>query len=191
MFYDQGRGPESKGSWFRRIWKFENLRKFFSAKNGFRRSQDGLEKELNKVFGDGILGDLKPSQRNNNCIAAAIATKISNDDKKDDFKHNSKPDLKVFDTSTKLGDFKLNSVFIKDAILASCNTGKYFRTPKNVTNRDGDDLGDYFDAKVVGDCPLAEALPRLLEIYGYDESRIETVISIAPQHPKNSSSLVG
>ena len=39
------------------------MKKNFAAITEFRRSQDGLEDELNKVFGNANLSDIKPSEK--------------------------------------------------------------------------------------------------------------------------------
>merc|ERR1712012_259129 len=61
---------------------WEDAKKSFSAKFSYKRSQDGLKTELEKIFGDRVLGDLRPSEQNNRCVAAAIATKTVHEDQK-------------------------------------------------------------------------------------------------------------
>ena len=126
------------------------------------RSQNGLEQELNKTFGNQRLGDVLPSQRNNYCIAAAVAKELTPNKKEDDI-------LEIFDTTNP----KQQDLDIKQVLKASCDAPKYFKIPVKVG------LKDYVDGGVTGNCPFKEAYRQLLRIKG-DDSHIETAISIAP-----------
>ena len=159
---------EGKGFWAR---KWKNLCSWISMDSWLRyfgdqpqiRSQNGLRDELDAVFKDTMLYQIAPCERNNFCIAAAVASEYN--------ESASNPDkLEIFDTKNK--DQKYFT--IKNVALASSDAPVYFETPCKVGQK------NYIDGGLTGNCPLAEALPRLLQIYDQNDPQIETVISIAP-----------
>ena len=124
-------------------------------------TQNGLKKRLEEHFGVSILEDVK----SNPCVAAAVARQYDD--------NPSTPDiLEIFDTRNKAQRY----YSFVDVLLASSNAPLYFgKTPSTIGRK------QYIDGGVEANCPLALALPRVLEIFG-DTSNpaIETVISIAP-----------
>ena len=179
IFENQGRGTVSEVTWWSdpirwltEQYKSMDLKKSFAAITGYRRSQDGLKDELKKKFGEYTLGHMRPSERNNHCIASAVATKLSND-KKEPGK------LEIFDTA----NVNQQHLSIHEVLMASCDAPRYFKTPVQI----GED--EYVDGGVGGNCPLTKAIPRALEIDSYESSHIETVISIAPPPPVSFGNL--
>ena len=85
---------------------------------------------------------------------------------------DSYDELVMFDTKS------LYLYEVKDVLEASCNAPIYFVTPVKI----GDSL--YIDGGMGGNCPLAEAMERLKQIF--PGSKLNSALSIAPP-PKPKS----
>ena len=99
------------------------------------------------------------------CIAAAVARKFDSSQKE-----NNAGTLAIFDTKSSI------SYRVTEVLKASCDAPIYFRTPTRI----GDHL--YIDGGVGGNCPLAQAIPRMREC-----SKIahpNSVLSISPPRYK-------
>ena len=120
-------------------------------------SQDGLEKVLREKFG--AEATLRSVQRDpNKAIAAAVARRHHPD---------MLDQLEIFDTEGG------RSYKLVEVLKASACAPVYFETPTKI-----DDIS-YIDGGVGGNCPLAQAIPRMGEIMGPDVE-LQVVISIAP-----------
>ena len=84
--------------------------------------------------------------------------------------------MEIFDTEK---DWQSN-LKIKDVCLASSNAPVVFETPTTIYDADGQEYGQYVDGGISGNCPLEVAIPRLQRIFEDENSRIETVVSLAP-----------
>ena len=122
-------------------------------------SQRGKEEVLEERFGRNTLTSV--TKNHNEAIAAAVARRH----------HPGLPDkLRIFDTR------QGRSHSLVEVLKASCCAPIYFDGPTKI----GDT--DYIDGGVGGNCPLAQAIPRMKEIARLDEglTSLHTVLSIAP-----------
>ena len=139
-------------------------------------SQDGLEKVLKEKFGDRCLASVRGDERS---IAAAVARKQNPPDR---------PYLDIFDTCRRAFDtgrrgdggipVKLNPSIV-EVLKASACAPVYFEAPTSIGG-----VG-YIDGGIGGNCPLAQAIPRMRYIAGKDR-HLQTVISIAPPREKDT-----
>ncbi|XP_046841011.1 uncharacterized protein LOC124435104 [Xenia sp. Carnegie-2017] len=123
-------------------------------------SKAKLEKVLKDQFGDCKLEDFRNID-NLKCVAGAVAKKLG-----------SKQELVLFDTANE--DYKLYPTY--QVLLATSNAPIYFDTPVRI----GDD--EFVDGGVGGNCPLAQAIPQAMKLFGKDGEhvRIASALSIAP-----------
>ena len=89
---------------------------------------------------------------------------------------DSYDELVMFDTKS------LYLYEVKDVLEASCNAPIYFMTPVKI----GDSL--YIDGGMGGNCPLAEAMERLKQIF--PGSKLNSALSIAPPPKPKSKKLI-
>jgi len=122
-------------------------------------SQDGLKKVLEKIFENRSLS----SVRDESSIAAAVARRQNPPEP---------PGLDIFDThSTKCDGTPLSHSLV-EVLKASTCAPVYFKAPTSIGEV------DYIDGGVGGNCPLAQAIPRMKEIDKDDY--LQTVLSISP-----------
>ena len=119
-------------------------------------SQDGLEKVLKERFGDQSLTSVRADTEP--CIAAAVARRQNPPDL---------PELEIFDTRLE------RSHRVLEVLKASACAPVFFTAPTSISGI------DYIDGGVGGNCPLAQAIPRMRELAD-DGSLLQTVLSIAP-----------
>ena len=124
-------------------------------------SQAGIKEVLKKVFGDLYLTDIDKSSPK--CVAAAVASEFNEDPKYPD-------KLEIFDTKNENQQY----LMARDILLASADAPVYFETPTKVGQK------SYIDGGIAGNCPLGQAIPRILQIHGKGPEILQTVISIAP-----------
>ena len=143
---------------------FPSMGKGFRKKIGIKYavtaySQDGLKSVIEKVFGKFTLttacNESEPS------IAAAVARRHNPPDN---------PTLEIFDTRLQ------RSHPLVEVLMASACAPVYFDAPTCI----GDT--DYIDGGVGGNCPLAQAIPRMAQLAEEDRTlgSLQVVISIAP-----------
>ncbi len=138
--------------------RFKRMMNWISAKMSglpiYPYDQDGITGELKKVYDSATLKDFDGQS----CIAAAVARK---------FDYRSKDNvLEIFDTKSKV------SHPVVQVLKASANAPFYFNTPT--------EIGDFFfvDGGVGGNCPLAQAVPRMRELFRFGS--LNSILSIAP-----------
>ena len=121
----------------------------------FPYAQDGISGLLDEYYGNTTLKEF-----DNKCIAAAVARRFDVDEKE------GYDTLELFDTRAAV------SHKVTEVLKASADAPMYFVTPTYV--------GDvpYVDGGVGGNCPLAQAIPRMRELTKY--GTLNSVLSFAP-----------
>ena len=140
---------------------FKAFRKKFSKYALTAYSQDGLKSVLEDKERFGNLSLTTVCDESEPSIAAAVARR-----------HNPPdiPKLEIFDTRLH------RSHSVVEVLKASACAPVYFNAPTSI----GD--VDYIDGGVGGNCPLAQAIPRMAELAEEDGTlgSLQGVISIAP-----------
>ncbi|XP_046840093.1 uncharacterized protein LOC124434255 [Xenia sp. Carnegie-2017] len=123
-------------------------------------SQANVKKVLTDQFGDCNLEDFHKIN-GSKCVAGAVARKLG-----------SKQKLELFDTASE--DYELYKTY--QVLLATSNVPVYFNTPVHIGNE------DFVDGGVGGNCPLAQAIPRAMKLFGKggERVRVTSALSIAP-----------
>ena len=93
---------------------------------GKMRSQDGLKQELEKIFGDTTLNDIAPSERNNWCIAAAVASEFNQD-------ANNPDNLEIFDTTMLTKSISLTKIYYRRLVTLPYFSKHQFKSDKRTT----------------------------------------------------------
>ena len=121
----------------------------------FPYTQDGISGLLDEYYGNTTLKDFESK-----CIAAAVARRFDVNEKE------GYDTLELFDTRSTV------SHKVTEVLKASADAPMFFITPTYV--------GDvpYVDGGVGGNCPLAQAIPRMRELTKF--GRLNSVLSIAP-----------
>ena len=124
-----------------------------------------MNNELESRFGNLTLGKI---ENISGCIPAAVARQIT----------ERNPDyLEMFDSRK---GWQANFL-VQDILRATTNAPTYFETPVKIGNQ------DYVDGGVTGNCPLIEAIPRVMDIFENKNPELQTIISIAPPRPAKKS----
>ena len=129
-------------------------------------SQDGLASVLREKFGSLSLRSVPRVET----VVAAVARRHN---------HPLYPDkLEIFDTRQE------SSHPLVDVLKASACAPIYFQTPTMIGGI------EYIDGGVGGNCPLAQAIPRMAELIGKD-GKVGTVLSLAPPREARKEGVKG
>ncbi|XP_046840318.1 uncharacterized protein LOC124434461 isoform X2 [Xenia sp. Carnegie-2017] len=126
----------------------------------FKYSKDNVKKSLEEQFNECSLSDIR-EKGSPKCVAGAVARRLSQSE-----------GMVLFDTASE--DYKNHKAC--EVLLATSNAPIYFDTPVKIGN------DEFVDGGVGANCPLAQAIPRAMKIFGDDGKHVKifSVLSIAP-----------